>query len=718
MRKIFTLLFALVASVGMMYANVYSGNCGAEGDGSNLQWSFDTETGDMTITGGGDMKDFEWNSDAGQSDAPWFSYQPYIKSLIFEDGVTSIGNEAFDNCPTLETITLPATLTRIGDFALQNCPLLTSISIPASVTTIGEGAFIESVGLQSFNVDEANVSYCSIDAVLFTKDQKTLIAFPPSKQGTYIIPDGVTNIRDYAFCKCDALTSIEISNSVTNIGNGAFYSCTGLTSVTLGGGVTGIGDYAFRDCYSLSSIEIPNSVTDIGQLAFYQCSGLTSVTFGSGITNIGYGVFAYCIGLISIEIPDNVTEIGKSAFVFCSNLTSVTIGKGVSSIGDYAFNGCNGLTSIEIPNSVTYIGENAFFGTLNIEYNGTADGAPWGAKYVNKYVDGWLAFSDASKTDLVGCSTAANGAISIPNSVTNIGDEAFSNCRDLTSIEIPNSVTSIGEAAFSTCTGLTSINIPNSVINLGSGAFMSCTGLTSVTIPKSVTSIGTVLFQFCTGLTTIIVESENTMYDSRNDCNAIIETGTNKLIAGCLNTVIPNSVAAIGCYAFRGCSGLTTIEIPNSVTSIEYCAFEYCSGLTAIEIPNSVQAIQWMTFYGCSALTSVTIPASVAYIHDNAFSQCTALASITCEAINPPVCDDNVFSDVDKSIPLSVPEGSVTDYKEASQWQDFTNIQAIKTTDMEMINPQSSKTRKIIYNGHLFILRNGEIFNAQGARVE
>ena len=214
-------------------------------------------------------------------------------------------------------------------------------------------------------------------------------------------------------------------------------------------------------------------------------------------------------------------------------------------------------------------------------------------------------------------------------SVTSIGDKAFYDCDGLTSVTIPNSVTSIGNYAFFYCGGLTSVTIPNSVTSIGDYAFRYCSGLTSVTIPNSVKTIGDCAFYYCGSLTSIKVETENSVYDSRNNCNAIIKTSTNTLILGCKNSTIPNSVTSIGANAFSGCDGLTSVTIPNSVTSIGDYAFDYCGGLTSVTIPNSVTSIGDYAFRFCDGLTSITIGNSVTSIGEGAFSGCDGLTSVT-----------------------------------------------------------------------------------------
>ena len=590
--------------------------------------------------------------------------------------VTSIGESAFSWCMGLTSIDIPNSVTTIGKCAFEYCMNLPSVVIPNSVTSIGESAFENCSGLTSINIPNLVTAICNG-------------AFGGCRCLTSIvIPNSVTSIGESAFWGCEGLTSIVIPNSVTTIGNGAFGGCRCLTSVVIPNSVTSIGNRAFSGCYSLTSVVIPNSVTEIGESTFENCTGLTSIDIPNSVTSIGNNAFTWCSSLTSVVIPNSVTEIGDEAFSWCSGLTSIVVASenprydsrnncnaiietanntlivgckntiipnSVTSIGNRAFFGSTGLTSIDIPNSVTSIGNEAFV------YSGLT-------------------------------------SINIPNSVTSIGGEAFYGTDwyynqpdglvyagmvaykykgmmpNGTSITLKEGTLGIAGYAFVGCTGLTSIDIPNSVISIGETAFYQCTGLTSIVIPNSVTSIGYGVFSRCTGLASIVVASGNPRYDSRNNCNAIIETASNTLIVGCKNTIIPNSVTKIGDYAFFGCTGLTSIDIPNSVTSIGNEAFVY-SGLTSINIPNSVTSIGGEAFYGtdwyynqpdglvyagmvaykykgmmpngtsitlkegtlgiagyafvgCTGLTSIDIPNSVISIGETAFYQCTGLTSI------------------------------------------------------------------------------------------
>ena len=240
MKKLFTLFLALVASVGI--ASAQSGTCGY-----NLTWTL--SNGTLTISGTGAMKDYY-----SYSRSPWYDYRSSIKSVIINDGVISIGREAFDYCTSLTSVTIPNSVTSIGDNAFTSCTSLTSVTIPNSVTSIGGNAFFGCTSLTSINVDSNNPNYSSVDGVLFNKDKTTLIQCPCRKQGAYTIPNSLTSIGNQAFADCKSLTSVTIGNSVTSIGNQAFRGCSSLTSVTIGNSVTSIGDYAFYGCDKLVDV--------------------------------------------------------------------------------------------------------------------------------------------------------------------------------------------------------------------------------------------------------------------------------------------------------------------------------------------------------------------------------------------------------------------------------------------------------------------------------
>ena len=308
-------------------------------------------------------------------------------------------------------------------------------------------------------------------------------------------------------------------------------------------------------------------------------------------------------------ITYSVTSLADGCFQYCSSLTAITIPNSVTSVGSYCFTDCSSLTAITIPNSVTSLGERCF----------------------------------------KGCSSLT--AITIPNSVTSVGNECFQNCSSLTAITIPNSVKSLGDYCFRGCSSLTSITIPNSVKSLGDYCFMGCSRLASITIPNSVTSLGTGCFSGCSSIERMMVDAANPVYDSREDCNAIIHTSTNELIAGCKNS-----------------------QIPNSVTSLENGCFAHCSSLTAITIPNSVKSLGDYCFFQCSSLTSITIPNTVKSLGDECFEGCSSLTSIYMLPSTPPSTGYGIFDRTPLKKVYVVDENAKTAYQAQEPWNQYAIV--------------------------------------------
>ena len=521
-----------------------------------------------------------------------------LKSVTIPNGVNSIGTYAFEDCTSLTSVTIGNSVTSIGGSAFEDCTSLKSVTIPDSVTSIGSSAFSGCTSLTSVTIRNSVTSIG--DYAFYFCDSLTSVT----------IGNSVTSIGDYAFYNCVRLTSVTIGNSVTSIGKSAFGGCTRLTSVIIGNSVTNIGDYAFYNCTSLESVNYSGTKSQwiaitIGSdnsyltHAFIKC---TDGIIGNGNTvtvdsvkyklNDDYTaqVISYSGKPKNITISEcvsyesytfKVTGIGDKAFYKCTSLTSVTIPDSVASIGYSAFEDCKSLTSVNYSGTKSQW-KSIIFGSYNDELENAiikcTDGVIGNGNTVtidnleykinNDYTASLVDYKGILKNITISKSVTYEG---YTFNVTGI-DGAFNGCTSLTSVTIPDSVTNIGNYAFNGCTSLTSVTIPNSVTSIGDSAFSSCTSLTSVTIPYNVTSIGNSAFEYCTSLTSV---------------------------------TIPNNVTNIGYRSFYDCKSLTSITIGNSVTSIGNSAFEYCTSLTSVTIPNSVTSIGDYTFSDCSNLKSV-----------------------------------------------------------------------------------------------------------------
>ncbi|WP_418929768.1 leucine-rich repeat domain-containing protein [Barnesiella intestinihominis] len=545
-----------------------------------------------------------WNARNAQDlqyvyDNPIFPDCNQLTDFVFGEEVEHIPDFLCNNLRLLNTIVIPNSVTTIGQLAFNSCTGLQKVTIGNSVTTIGERAFSECRGLQKVTIGNS-----------------------------------VTTIGNFAFTSCTGLQKVTIGNSVTAIGYGAFYSCTGLTEVIWN--ARNAQDFQdnsspFSGCDRLTDFVFGEKVEHIPAYLCYQLASLKKLVIGNSVTSIGKMAFSSCTGLTEVTIPNSVTTIGDGAFNSCTGLTEVTIPNSVTTIGDGAFSGCTGLTEVTIPNSVTAIGYVAFSGCTGLQK------VIWNTRNAqclqDKFI--WSPFKNCDRlTDFI-----------FGEEVEHIPDYLCYNLTLLNTIVIPNSVTTIGERAFSECRGLQKVTIGNSVTTIGKFAFTSCTGLQKVTIGNSVTAIGYGAFDSCSGLTEI---------------------------------TIPNAVTTIGVWAFSSCTGLTEVTIPNSVTTIEGYAFTRCTGLKTVTIGNSVTTIEDGAFNGCTQMESVTIGEKVESIGESAFAKCNNLTAVISKAMTPPQIWATTFDDY--AMTLYVPAGCKPKYAEAEYWNNFTDIRETGVT--------------------------------------
>ena len=651
MKKIISVLLAIVMMLTTMSVSVFaeeslSGTCG-----ENLTWTFNPDTGELTISGEGAMYDYYY-------DHPWESYEDEITAVTIGDGVTSIGNYAFFDCGSLISINISNGVITIGNDALWGCTSLTNVTIPDSVITIGNAAF----------------AYCT-------------------SLTNVTIPDSVITIGDAAFAYCTSLTSVTIGNSVTTIGSCAFEYCTSLTNVTIGNSVTTIKSGAFMGCDSLTSVTISNNVTTIEHSAFDCCTSLTSVTIPDSVTTIESWAFAGCVILTDvyyngteeewnqIEIGDGnepllnakihltesenpysgtygenmtwtfnpdtgeLTISGEGAMEFASTessvpwnkcksrITKITIGDGITSIaGGIEFRNCDNLTSVSIGKGVTSVMAGAFWGcpcleSIVVDEDNAAFSNDENGVLFNKDKTVLVQYPSGNSMD----------HYAIPDSVISIKQYAFTLCENLESVTIGSGVSSVDGFMFSECYNLKTVTFSESIVFIGGWTFDKCDSITDIyymgtqaawkyvyicdgndnllNATVHFSSYEKVMTGNCgenltwslnTATGELVISGEGEMYDY--EFNANYGT-TDKLAEWCFYDITSltlfQGVKSIGEYAFFWCESLTGVTIPDGVITIGSCAFESCNSLTNVTIGNSVTTIESWAFAGCAILTDV-----------------------------------------------------------------------------------------------------------------
>ena len=639
------------------FASVESGTCG-----ENVKWTL-TKDGTLTISGTGAMVDYPYSTSA-----PWRSFRSQVKTVVIENGVTSIGNNAFYNCSSLTSVTIPSSVTSIGNNAFYDCTSLTSVTIPGSVTSIGDRAFYGCSSLTDVYYGGYGIGWLAVD-------------------GHGQIPDSATvhfkdNLYDSGTCGKNVNWMLDAGGTLTISGTGAmadYYSAlyrgsapwynirSQVKKVLIKSGVTSIGRHAFKDCKSLTSVTIPDSVTRIGGYAFEDCTSLTSITIPHSVGEIEEYAFVCCAALTCMTIPNSVKRISEGAFAGCSALTDVYYdGYGIDWLDA-------GGRSSGMPNSATVHFKDDLYGKgacgENVDWVMTAGGT--------LTISGTGAMADCEWNSAPwarACSEITS--IVIGDGVTSIGNNAFQYCSSLTGAAIPGSVTAIGSSVFYGCDALTDIyyggygidwlataghnDVPNGTavhfkddlygkgacgenVNWvmtadgmltisGTGAMTDCDSfgdpapwkicrqyIKSAVIGSGVTSIGKYAFYCCEALTSVTIP----------DTVTVIGDGAFRGCSRLSGMTIPDTVTGIGSYAFYNCSSLPSVTIPDGVTTISESAFEGCSRLSSVTIPGNVTSIGKSAFRDCCKLTGLTIPDNVTSIGDHAFNGCNGLTSVT-----------------------------------------------------------------------------------------
>ncbi|HHT21956.1 MAG TPA: leucine-rich repeat protein, partial [Bacteroidales bacterium] len=423
-------------------------------------------------------------------------------------------------------------------------------------------------------------------------------------------------IKWSAFQYWGSLKHLDLGTSVEYIGSNAFSNC-GMEAIQFSPEVKIIDNYAFMQCPNLKKLEIPNKTKIIGDMAFYKCPKLTQVTM-TAVDSIGESAFRGCEELTSIALGDSLRILGNYAFHECTKIEGhIKFPKPLEYIGWKNFSGCRKITGIDLPDGLKGIGWEAFrecFGITKLTLPGELVAIGDGAFYNCWNIESKLIF---------------------PATLKNIGYRAFHNCEKLQGIDLKHAseLESIGFQAFYGCDGLTGeLWIPDAVTTIGLEAFWFCSGINSLYIGASLTEVGENAFiSFPRGnLTSIIVNKNNPNYDSRKDCNAMIETATNTLYKGCCRTVIPETVTAIGDDAFLGCDIIGEINIPDAVTSIGDDAFYACHDITRINLSanNKLASIGEEAFAHCYRLREIPQLYSIVTIGDQAFEACHSMPGV------------------------------------------------------------------------------------------
>lgn len=641
----------------------YYGTCG-----KNATWRLDAASKTLTISGSGDMYDYDKDYlSYGDGEIPrWSNYINLIDKIVIKEGITSIGAYAFAYHSLIE-IDIPTSVKTIGRNSFAYCFVLKKVQLHNGLEIIEGGAF----------------KYCEkLQEVHFPDSMTTIVngAFANCGLTSVQLPAGLKELGENAFNQCEKIESIVVEQNnpyydsrnncnaiietqtntlicgckntivpsgIVAIGNSAFEGCE-LTEISLPDGLQSISDYAFASCWELEKIDLPDGLQSIGSYAFWDCCNLKEINLPDGLQSIGYLAFAQCEGIEEIVIPSSVTKIAKGAFNGCDNLkTAIIYGNREQKIESVVFNMCEQLRQITFKGDAPEIAEDAFDDlTITIyypsdnltwtedvmqDYGGTITWKPIPKEVASGYSgdtiwsltdDGVLTFSGQGmmrnytyKSEMPWYSYMDQiTEVVIEDGITRIGSYAFYGMDKLTSITIPESVTNIESYAFKNATALDNVKLPSGLTKLGESAFYGCSSLSSIDLPASLWTVQPYTFKNCTNLSIVTFHEGNLQKISDA---AFYGTGLTSL-------ELPDCLDIIDSYAFKNCSKLTEIILGNGITEIREAVF-YGTAIDEILIPEGVTTIQPYAFKNCTHLEKVSLPTTLTKIGESSFYGCTAL---------------------------------------------------------------------------------------------
>lgn len=688
------------------------------------------------------------------------SFGKQVKRYVLGDAFTTINDDAFAGCDSLQEVEFGPNVTTIGKRAFANLPNLRTIILPDVITTIDEGTFANS-NLESITIGP-NITSIAADAFSGCTNLKTVTI-----NSTAIFNQTFSATHSLKDVFGPQVTTFILGDSITTIGGYTFAGCANLTNVIIGKNVKTIQNYAFRNWTGCTSITIPEQIETIGGYVFYGCTNLRTVYWNAINCREQYTSNYMFQGIATqidtIYLGENVEYITETLFAGMTQLTSFTLPAHIKGIRDYAFKDCT-FTKV-------YISDLSAWCQLELGHNPL--------DIANElYLNGQL----------------VEGELTLPSNITTVASRVFDGYQHITSLIIPDNITTIGGYAFRgtplravtvgsgvvdmnyacyQCDSLTTVylNAPSfktscsyafgpqvtdyilseNITVIGAGWFRDCTNMRAITIPENVTVIETSAFSGCTGLKEIVVPDKVTSIGSYafSNChlNKITLGESIDSIADCafidsqLDTVVWNIRNYRDCVkddtpfkqnVMRPVIGPIKWDITGGITSfifgdkVEYVPAYLCQNmynLTSLIFPKGVTSIGENAFYGCGNVTFIDLPSTLTSIGAGTFGSCGQLDTLYCHAKTPPVITDNTFNNYTTyNCKVFVQKSSLAQYKSATGWKNFTNYITIPDEDQgieEVIaNGKLADKQKVLIDGQLYILRGEKIYTMQGQEVK